>query len=232
MARRIASAKSLIKKNNFKLIDVEPLTAAQEVLFDNYDCGYSQVLLGSPGTGKTFLSLYLAFDEIINTSNKFRRIVIVRSAVSTRDVGHLPGTLEDKQAIYELPYQGIVSELFGRGDAYGVLKKHSVVDFMLTSYVRGITLDNTLIIVDECQNMTAHELESVITRLGRDSKIIFCGDEMQTDFTNNREKNFDEFFSVLKRMPAWIKFNHFNYGDIVRSGIVRDYIIAKEKPNG
>ena len=226
--KKIQSAKALIKKQHLELQKTTPLTKAQELYFRNYDTGKSQILSGSAGTGKTFIALYSAFNEILHSKKNYRRIVLVRSAVATRDVGHLPGTLEEKQAIYEVPYIGICNELFNRGDTYGLMKKNSIIDFMLTSYVRGITLDETIVIVDEFQNLTAHEADSIVTRLGKDSKIIFCGDTCQTDFTRNNEKDIDLFLEILKRLPKHFDFNTFSTEDIVRSGIVKDYIKEKE----
>jgi phosphate starvation-inducible protein PhoH len=224
---KVASAKALMNKQHLELQDVEPLTEAQGHFFINYDSGKSQVLSGSAGTGKTFMALYKAFNEILTSKTNYRRIVIVRSAVATRDVGFLPGTLEEKQAIYELPYTGICNELFGRGDAYGLMKKNGIVDFLTTSYVRGITLDETIVIVDEYQNLTSHEADSIMTRLGKGSKIIFCGDTCQTDFTRNNEKDIDKFINVVANMTKWFDMIEFTADDIVRSGIVKDYIKMK-----
>jgi phosphate starvation-inducible protein PhoH len=223
------SALALMNKQHFELQDVEPITGKQHEFFANYEAGKSQILSGSAGTGKTFITLYKAFEEILKAKVNYRRIVIIRSAVATRDIGHLPGTLEEKQAIYEIPYIGICNELFGRGDAYTLMKKNGIIDFMLTSYVRGITLDETIVIVDEFQNLTAHEADSIITRLGKGSKILFCGDTCQTDFTRNNEKDIDMFIDVVKRMPNWFDINEFESGDIVRSGIVKEYIRTKER---
>ena len=229
MAKKIVSAKQLITKSNLKLEDIEPYTDAQRRFFHNYKDGRSQVLMGSAGVGKTFLAMYSAFDEILHKDNNYKRLVIVRSAVATREVGHLPGDLEEKQMIYELPYRGICSELFNNSSAYDMLKKNEAVQFMLTSYVRGITLDETIVIVDEFQNMTAHEADSVITRLGKNSKIILCGDTNQTDFTKYSEKkDIEVFMNVLRKIPNRVDFNEFSREDIVRSGLVRDYIMAKE----
>jgi Predicted ATPase related to phosphate starvation-inducible protein PhoH len=216
-----------MQKQHLELQNVDPLTRTQSAFFENYDTGKSQVLSGSAGTGKTFISLYKAFDEILNGKTNYRRIVIVRSAVATRDIGHLPGTLEEKQAVYEIPYIGICNELFGRGDAYGLMKKNKIIEFMLTSYVRGITLDETIVIVDEYQNLTSAEADSIITRLGKGSKIIYCGDTCQTDFTRTSEKDIDKFLYVLEKMTKWFDLNEFGVDDIVRSGIVKDYIKAK-----
>lgn len=218
-----------MNKQHFELLDVEPLNGKQHEFFANYAGGKSQVLAGSAGTGKTFMTLFKAFEEILKAKINYRRIVIIRSAVATRDIGHLPGTLDEKQAIYEIPYVGICNELFGRGDAYTLMKKNGIIDFMLTSYVRGITLDETIVIVDEFQNLTAHEADSIVTRLGKGSKIIFCGDTCQTDFTRNNEKDIDKFLDVINKMPQWFDINEFESGDIVRSGIVKEYIKTKER---
>lgn len=218
-----------MNKQHFELQDVEPLNGKQHEFFANYAGGKSQVLAGSAGTGKTFMALFKAFEEIVKGKVNYRRIVIIRSAVATRDIGHLPGTLDEKQAIYEIPYVGICTELFGRGDAYPIMKKNGIIEFMLTSYVRGITLDETIVIVDEFQNLTAHEADSIITRLGKGSKIIFCGDTCQTDFTRNNEKDIDKFLAVVNKMPQWFDINEFESGDIVRSGIVKEYIKTKER---
>ncbi len=212
--KNVKSAKALMNKQHLELQQFDPLTDSQSAFFANYETGKSQVLSGSAGTGKTFMSLYKAFQEILNSKKNYRRIVIIRSAVATRDIGHLPGNLEEKQAIYEIPYVGICNELFNRGDAYGLMKKNGIVDFMLTSYVRGITLDETIVIVDEFQNMTAHEADSIITRLGKGSKIIYY---------------IKKFIQILKRMPDYFILNKFGVEDIVRSGIVKDYIKAKEQ---
>jgi phosphate starvation-inducible protein PhoH len=156
-----------------------------------------------------------------------QQLVIVRSAVPTRDIGFLPGNLEEKSQVYELPYKKICSELFGRDDAYEILVKHGVIRFMITSYVRGLTLDNCIVIMDEFQNCTSHEADSVLTRLGQNSKALFCGDFMQTDFTKRSDRDICKFVEVIESMPNWFSVNHFQTEDIVRSGIVKAYIQAK-----
>lgn len=221
------TAASAISKLNLNLKEIEPMTDAQRSFFENYDTGKSQLLMGFPGTGKTFLSLYKAFNDIIYGGRDVQQLVIVRSAVPTRDIGFLPGNLEEKSQVYELPYKKICSELFGRDDAYEILVKHGVVRFMITSYVRGITLDNCIIIMDEFQNCTSHEADSVLTRLGQNSIALFCGDFMQTDFTKHSDRDICKFVNVLDSMPRWFAINHFQAEDIVRSGIVKAYIQAK-----
>lgn len=223
-------------KNNFNasglsLGKVEPLTDNQEKFFSNYGLDKNQLLLGYSGTGKTYMALYKAFEDIA-LMNGYKRIVIVRSAVPTRDIGFLKGTEAEKGAVYELPYKKICSELFGRDDAYEILTKHDVLRFMLTSFIRGLTLDNSLIIVDEVQNLTAHECDSIITRVGRNSKILFCGDVLQRDFTKQSEKNIEKFLRVVQNIPECFEFNYFDENDIVRSGLVAKYIKAKHKMYG
>lgn len=229
MARRKVN-KNAINDNNLKLDDqVSPLTDNQALFFENYKSDKSQLLLGYSGTGKTFMALHKAFEEIQKGDTEYKRVVIVRSAVPTRDIGFLKGTEAEKGAVYELPYKKVCSELFGRDDAYEVLTKHDGIRFMLTSFIRGLTLDNSIVIVDEFQNMTAHEADSVLTRIGRNSKVIFCGDILQRDFTKSSEKNIESFLQVIEKMPHRFDFNYFNEDDIVRSGLVADYIKAKHK---
>lgn len=234
MAKRTKTKKNSMSHNHMDLLNISPMTKNQELFFDNYDNGKSQVLLGCPGTGKTFMALSKAFEDVQDPSNGYERIVIVRSAVPTRDVGFLPGTLKEKGEVYELPYKAICTELFGRSDAYEVLKKHNIIEFITTSFIRGLTLDHCIIIVDEIQNMTAHEADSVLTRVGNCSKILFCGDVMQRDITKFSEKNIEDMLKVLESMEDTFDFNHFDENDIVRSGLVGNYIRAKHKlyPNG
>lgn len=233
MARR-KDKKTLLSDNHLSMQDIYPMTENQSVFFSNYESDKSQVLLGYPGTGKTFMALNRALKELNDPSSPYRRVVIVRSAVPTRDVGFLPGTLAEKSAVYEMPYQSICNELFGRSDAYEIMKKHRTIEFLTTSFIRGITLDRTIVIVDEFQNMTSHEADSIITRVGDYSKIIFCGDILQRDLNKASERNVETFLQVLDNMRDVFDFNYFGEEDIVRSGIVADYIKAKHRiyPDG
>lgn len=233
MARR-KDKKTLLSDNHLSMQDIHPMTENQSVFFSNYESDKSQVLLGYPGTGKTFMALNRALKELNDPSSPYRRVVIVRSAVPTRDVGFLPGTLAEKSAVYEMPYQSICNELFGRSDAYEIMKKHRTIEFLTTSFIRGITLDRTIVIVDEFQNMTSHEADSIITRVGDYSKIIFCGDILQRDLNKASECNVETFLQVLDNMRDVFDFNYFGEEDIVRSGIVADYIKAKHRiyPDG
>jgi phosphate starvation-inducible protein PhoH len=216
-----------LNDNNLVLQPITPLTDNQGVFFNNYASDKSQVLLGYPGTGKTFMALNKALEEINEPKNDYRRVVIVRSAVPTRDVGFFPGTLEEKSEVYELPYKSICQELFSRSDAYEILKKHRTIEFITTTVIRGITLDNAIVIVDEFQNMTAHEADSIITRIGIDSKILFCGDILQRDLTSHNEKDVGKFITVLEGMPEDFDFTHFGEDDICRSDLVGSYIKKK-----
>lgn len=227
MAKR-KSAKSVISNNNLTLADISPLTDNQQSFFKNYDTGKSQFLIGYPGTGKTYLSLFKAFKEINDPLSMYQRVVIVRSAVPTRDIGFLPGTEAEKSVVYELPYKKICSELFGRDDAYEILSKHDGIRFMTTSFIRGLTIDNAIIIIDEFQSLSGHELASIITRVGRNSKVIFCGDFAQTDLTKVSEKQgANKFFDIIQHMQSYFDINHFTSEDIVRSGLVKEFIIQQ-----
>ena len=226
---------SLLGSSCLHLKEITPLTANQEIFFNNYDSGLSQILIGASGTGKTFLSMYKAFEEINNLSNGFRKIIVVRSAVPTRDMGFMPGTLGEKAEVYELPYRQICNELFGNGTAYEVLRKHRDIEFITTSFIRGITLNNAIILVDEFQSMNGHELESIVTRSGKNTKVLFSGDFVQSDLTKFTEKEGSKkFLEVLSELPNHFNVNSFTQEDIVRSPLVRDFIIKRDSkfPNG
>lgn len=217
-------------KSNFQLKKIEPLTANQRSSFEAYDQGKNLMLHGIAGTGKSFISMYLALNEVMNNPDShYDKVVIVRSVVPTRDMGFLPGNSKEKAKVYEAPYYAICTELFGRGDAYEILKQKGLVDFISTSFIRGITLNNTIIIVDEIANMTLHELDSVITRVGKNCRIIFSGDFRQSDFTKESDKGgLLSFMRIIERMKSFY-FVDFDENDIVRSAMVKDYIIQKDK---
>ena len=218
-------------KLNFRLKQIEALTDNQRKTFEYYGQGKNLLLHGIAGTGKSFLSIYLSLATILSESSRYKRLVIVRSVVPTRDMGFLPGNNREKSKVYEAPYQAIFTELFERGDAYEYLKQKNVVDFISTSFIRGITLNDCIIVVDEIANMTLHELDSVITRVGKNCKIIFCGDFRQSDFTKEHEKNgLIDFMKILDRMKAF-EYIEFTENDIVRSAMVKEYIIAKTRLN-
>jgi phosphate starvation-inducible protein PhoH len=215
-------------KLNFKLKHIEPLTDNQRRTFEAYHDGKNLLLHGIAGTGKSFLSIYLSLQSILSDSTRYKKLVIVRSVVPTRDMGFLPGNNKEKSKVYEAPYLAIFSELFERGDAYEYLKSKNLVDFVSTSFIRGITLSNCIVVVDEIANMSAHELDSIITRIGHNCKIIFCGDFRQSDFTKEQEKEgLKDFMKVIDRMKSF-EFIDFQREDIVRSPLVREYIIAKD----
>ena len=204
--------------SGLSLAEIEPLTKNQLIAFES---DKNLLLHGIAGTGKTFISCYLAFDDMVK--GVYNNLVIIRSAVPTRDIGFLPGTEKEKASVYEEPYKEIALELFQRGDAYEILKTKGLVHFMTTSFVRGITLKETVIIIDECQNMTFHELDSIITRVGTNCRVIFCGDFRQSDLKTN---GLESFMEILKNMGSF-DFIDFEIKDIVRSEFVKDYIIAK-----
>lgn len=218
------------EKLNFQLKKIEPLTKHQKESFEAYYQGKNLMLHGIAGTGKSFISMYLALEEILSSpESPYKKLIIVRSVVPTRDMGFLPGNSKEKAQVYEAPYYAICTELFGRGDAYSYLKQKNLIEFISTSFIRGITLNDCIIVVDEIANMTLHELDSVITRVGRNCKIIFSGDFRQSDFTREHERNgLVDFMKIIERMKSFA-FVDFDENDIVRSAMVKDYIIWKDK---
>jgi predicted ribonuclease YlaK len=209
---------------------INPTTDNQAKVFESFRDEKNLMLHGCAGTGKTFIMLYLALRTVLSGHTQYKKVVIVRSMLPIRDIGFLPGTQEEKQAVYMEPYYSLVQELFPEVDnPYDLASMQEVLEFMGTSYIRGITLNDSLIIVDECQNLNYHELDTIITRVGENSRIFFCGDYNQTDLKYEREQNgILKFIDILQSMNQF-DFIEFTEDDIVRSGLVRDYIIAKNR---
>lgn len=208
-----------------------PLTENQRRFFELYTGGaYCVGLFGSPGVGKSFLSLYKSFEEVLDKTNSFKQVVVVRSTVSVRDIGFLPGDQEAKIEIYEQPYREICQTLFGRPDAWDRLKEQGYARFISTAFIRGISIDDAIIVVDEAQNMTWAELSSVLGRVGHRSKIIFCGDKFQNDLVRSKNdvSGLGLFLEVLRDMKEYQEV-YFTPDDIVRSSIVKNFILACER---
>ena len=229
----------MAKKNkeisSSNLLKIKPITESQKTVFETWKKGQNQFLFGCAGTGKTFVSLYLAMQDVLNLQTKYEKVVLVRSLIPTREIGFLPGDEEDKAALYQVPYQNMVQFMFEQPNEqafkmlYDRLKSQGSLYFLSTSFLRGLTFDNTIIIVDECQNLNFHELDTITTRVGQDSNIVFCGDFFQTDLLKTGDKNgLHDFLRILEEMKDF-NCTEFNIGDIVRSGFVRDYLIQKTK---
>ncbi len=216
------------------MIDVNPLTDNQKKMFDAWDAGKHLFVYGCAGTGKTFCALYKALYDCLKETPNYQSVYLVRSLVATREIGFLPGDHEDKSSLYQIPYKNMVKYMFELGNdndfemLYGALKAQDTVKFWSTSFLRGVTLDNSVIIIDEMQNLNFHELDSIITRVGENSRIVFCGDAMQTDLTRTNEKNgIHDFMRILEIMPDDFELIEMGVDDICRSGLVRNYLLAK-----
>ena len=218
-----------------QLNQIKPVTDGQKLVFDTWKKSQNQFLFGCAGTGKTFVSLYLALSEVLKNETPYDKVIMVRSLIPTREIGFLPGDEEDKAALYQVPYSNMMQFMFEQPNEqafetlYNRIKAQGSYYFLSTSFLRGLTFDNSIIIVDECQNLNFHELDTIITRVGQDSKIVFCGDFSQSDLTKTNERNgLMDFLQILQEME---EFNcvEFNIGDIVRSGFVRNYLIQKTK---
>ena len=221
--------------NHNNLVTIKSITDNQKVVFDSWKKGKNQFLFGAAGTGKTFISLYLALRDVMDLKSSYDKVVLVRSLIPTREIGFLPGDEEDKGLLYQVPYQNMVQFMFEMqneqqfNNLYDKLKGQGTLYFLSTSFLRGLTFDNTIIIVDECQNLNFHELDTIITRVGQDSKIVFCGDFDQTDLVKQNERNgLHDFLRILEEMDEF-NCTEFTIGDIVRSGFVRSYLINKIK---
>ena len=230
------SAKQMKRRkpiNADMLVEIEPLTPAQDKVFEYWENDKNLFMSGAAGTGKTFVALYLALREVLKEDSPYDKVYVVRSLVATREIGFLPGTHEDKASLYQIPYKNMVKYMFEMPDdpsfemLYENLKTQETVSFWSTSFLRGTTLDRAIVIVDECQNLNFHELDSIITRVGEDSKIIFCGDHHQSDLVKAGERNgVLDFMSILRLMDEF-GMVEFGVEDIVRSGLIRSYLISK-----
>jgi len=226
--RQAARHGQVIEPKGLYIKHIQPLTLNQTKTFEAFSKDKNLLLHGSAGTGKSFISLYLSLLEVMEGHGDLHKVVILRSVVPTRDMGFLPGSAKEKARVYEAPYSSICNELFGRGDAYEILKTKGIVDFQTTSFVRGTTFSDCIVVVDEMQNMTYQELDSVITRIGENCRVIFSGDFKQSDLIRDAERNgLLTFRKILKHMNMFDAIE-FTKEDIVRSKLVKSYIIAKE----
>jgi predicted ribonuclease YlaK len=225
----MASKKKQLEISLKDLNDIKPITDNQKEVFNNF-ADKNLFLYGVAGTGKTFVALYNALKDVLDPKSPRERVYIVRSIIPTRDIGFLPGDEEDKSYLYQTPYQNMVRFMFKRGsDAefdrlYNDLRNQGTIDFLTTSFLRGVTIDNGVIIVDECQNLNFHELDTIMTRVGQDSKIVFAGDMQQTDLTKTQDRNgILDFVNILQQMPE-VNCIEFDLNDIVRSGLIKSYL--------
>jgi phosphate starvation-inducible PhoH-like protein len=213
---------------SFRLKKIAPMTDTQADVFDAYYENFNLFLYGCAGTGKTYISLYLTLKEVLNPNSPFRKVFVVRSSVPSRDMGFMPGKLQDKMAVYEAPYVAMLNDLFGRGDAYQVAVQKGVFEMISTSFLRGVTFENCIVIADEIQNCSFQELDTFITRIGNNTKVVLCGDIEQCDLFRSRYdvSGLPKFMEILDHMKSF-EFVEFQPEDIVRSGIVKEYIMQK-----
>ena len=229
-----AKTKNRQPVNSDLMVKVEPLTENQKRIFEAWDQGKHLYIYGAAGTGKTFCALYKALFDTLKPTPSYSSVYLVRSLVATREIGFLPGDHEDKSSLYQIPYKNMVKYMFEAGNdnefemLYGSLKQQETIKFWSTSFLRGVTLDNAVVIIDEMQNLNFHELDSIITRVGENTRIVFCGDAMQSDLVRDKEKNgIHDFMRILEVMEDDFTMIEMGVDDICRSGLVRNYLIAK-----
>jgi predicted ribonuclease YlaK len=228
LATRKKTASAEAKSQHFSVKKIKPLTENQEKTFNEYGEGNHLVLSGSAGSGKSFLAMYLGLKDLLQENSHYNKLIIIRSAVPSRDLGFVPGTLEEKAKIYQEPYMNIVNELIGRGDAWHFLMNKEIIQFQTTSFLRGLTFSDCIIVFDEFQSATFHEIDTVLTRVGDNCRFMLCGDFNQNDLNIKKEKSgFTDIIRILDRLD---NIAHIKFGiqDVVRSGFVREYLAAKE----
>ena len=231
-ANKIEKETDYLLNTKFGMKQISPMTDNQERLFESYQQGKNILAIGSAGTGKTYISLYLALKDVME-KNQYKKIIVIRSSVQSREQGHMPGDAKEKLSHFEAPYTDIVNDLFARGDAYQIMKQKNMIEFMSTSFIRGLTFDNALILVDECQNMRWDEIRTIMTRVGEGSRIILCGDTKQDDLACSKNRldvsGLRQFKRVIDKMGTkCFDTVEFTVDDIVRSGLVKEFIMAEE----
>ena len=217
-----------------QLLPIKPVGDTQKKVFEAWGKDKNIFLTGSAGTGKTFVLLHLALKDVLNKSTPHEKVILVRSLLPSRDIGFLPGTLEEKSNLYQDPYRILIKYLFEApseqdlAQAYDKLVGQGSLEFYSTSFLRGQTFDRSIIIVDEASNMIFQELDTIMTRVGQDSRICFAGDMAQSDLrkTNGERDGYHNFQAILEEMKEFDVIE-FDIGDIIRSGLVRSYLIAK-----
>lgn len=225
--RRLLRAQGITVNNVMNLTDINPKTMNQKKAFDSFRKHKNLFFHGTPGTGKTFVGLYLALNEVLNHEEQ-DKVIVVRSVVPSRDIGFLPGNQKEKARVYETPYQLICTELFNRGDAYEILKQKNQIEFLTTSYIRGITIKNSILVIDEIQNLNWGEIYTILTRVGENCRVIICGDTKQSDLTEkDGKRDLLKLLNVCRNMNNF-EFIQMNKNDIVRSGFVKEFIIECE----
>lgn len=208
---------------------IQFLTEHQQQTFHAWREGQHLVLSGDAGTGKTFISFYLALRQVLKKDSEHSQVIVIRSIVPSREVGYLPGSLKEKIGVYEDPYRYICNQLLNRGDGYEILKNKLQLSFQTTSYLRGVTFENCIVIIDEIQNLSYGELATVTTRIGQNCRLIFCGDTKQTDLWRPEERNgVHHFLSILQRIDSVTKVD-FDINDVVRSGFVKEFLFAQDE---
>ena len=229
VATRKKTASAEAKSQHFSVKKIKPLTENQELTFTQYEEGNHLVLSGSAGSGKSFLAMYLGLKDLLQENSHYNKLIIIRSAVPSRDLGFVPGTLEEKAKIYQEPYMNIVNELIGRGDAWHFLMNKEIIQFQTTSFLRGLTFSDCIIVFDEFQSATFHEIDTVLTRVGDNCRFMLCGDFNQNDLNIKKEKS--GFTDIIKILDKLDNISHIKFGiqDVVRSGFVREYLKAKEE---
>lgn len=231
--RRKEGEQTNVLDSSFRLKKINPMTDTQSDVFDAYYENLNLFLYGCAGTGKTYISTYLSFKEVLNPNTPYRKIYLIRSTVPSRDMGFMPGKLQEKMQVYEAPYVSMVNDLFGRGDAYQIVTQKGVFEMTSTSFLRGITFENCIVIADEIQNCTFQELDTLITRMGNNCRVILCGDVEQCDLYRNKydSTGLPKFMQIVEQMESF-DFIEFQPEDIVRSGMVKEYILKKRKLEG
>ena len=202
---------------------IGPRTKGQIAYLENFIENDVVFGIGPAGTGKTFLSMAFALSSL--EQNEVDRIILCRPAVEAGEsLGFLPGDLKEKVDPYLSPLYDALDALLPK-NKLNILIENKNIEIVPLAYMRGRTLDNAFMILDEAQNSTVMQMKMFLTRLGMGSKAIINGDTTQIDLSGNKFSGLIEAEKILKNVEG-IGFTYFNDSDIVRHPLVKKIIVA------
>ena len=200
------------------------LTENQREYYNKLISNQITICSGPAGVGKSYIAMKAAVDLLMEPDNGYEKIIIVRPAVEAEEkLGSLPGNLEEKLDPYIFPSYYLLNKIIGK-DAREKLKEGEIIEVFALAYMRGINIDNSILIFEEAQNSTPNQMKLLLTRIGFSSKFFISGDLEQTDrYKNIKDSGLYDAIERLKNVSE-IGIHEFGEEDIVRNPIIGDIL--------
>lgn len=216
------SKKELINSLITKKIRNKFLTESQKTYYDLLTNNQIVLCSGPAGVGKSYISMKAAVDLLMDPENSYEKLVIVRPAVEAEEkLGSLPGNVEEKLDPYIFPSYYLLNKIIGK-EAREKLKESEIIEVFALAYMRGMNIDNTILIFEEAQNATPNQMKLLLTRIGYNSKFFISGDLEQTD--RYKDKKQSGLWDALQRFKSVDDVGVFEFGD---NDVVRNPLITK-----